>query len=89
MRTVMKIKYLKNTHDSSVGDVKEVPDFQANILVKIGIAEAYLEDEPKFLLTPSGSPVVNDFGDLVLIGSDQAELKEEPKAKPRKPRNKK
>ena len=85
----MKIKYLKKTHDSNIGDVKEVPNFQANVLVKIGIAEAYLEDKPKFLLTPSGSPVINDFGDLVLLESDQATPTEQPKAKPRKPRTKK
>ena len=39
----MKIKYLKTTHDSNVGDVKEIPDFQANVLLKIGVAEAYVE----------------------------------------------
>lgn len=39
----MKIKYLKITHDSNVGDVKEIPDFQANVLLKIGVAEAYKE----------------------------------------------
>lgn len=39
----MKIKYLKMTHDSNVGDVKEIPDFQANVLLKIGLVEAYVE----------------------------------------------
>ncbi|WP_180003333.1 MULTISPECIES: hypothetical protein [unclassified Acinetobacter] len=39
----MKIKYLKMTHDSNVGDIKEIPDFQANVLLKIGVAEAYVE----------------------------------------------
>lgn len=39
----MKIKYLKTTHDSSIGDVKEIPDFQANVLLKIGFAEVYKE----------------------------------------------
>ncbi|ENX29136.1 MULTISPECIES: hypothetical protein [Acinetobacter] len=39
----MKIKYLKMTHDSNIGDVKEIPDFQANVLLKIGIAEVYTE----------------------------------------------
>lgn len=37
----MKIKYLKTTHDSNVGDVKEIPDFQANVLLKIGVVEVY------------------------------------------------
>ena len=39
----MKIKYLKMTHDSDVGDIREIPDFQANVLLKIGVAEAYVE----------------------------------------------
>lgn len=41
----MKIKYLKPTHDSNTGDIKEIPDIQANVLVKIGFAELY--QEPK------------------------------------------
>lgn len=39
----MKIKYLKMTHDSTTGDVKEIPDFQANVLIKLGVAEAFTE----------------------------------------------
>lgn len=39
----MKIKYLKITHDSNVGDVKEIPDFQANVLIKLEVAEVYKE----------------------------------------------
>lgn len=35
----MKIKYLKPTHDSNTGDIKEILDIQANVLVKIGTAE--------------------------------------------------
>ena len=41
----MKIKYLKPTHDSNTGDIKEIPDIQANVLVNIGFAELY--QEPK------------------------------------------
>ena len=41
----MKIKYLKPTHDSNTGDIKETLDIQANVLVKIGTAEIY--QEPK------------------------------------------
>lgn len=37
----MQIKYLKGTHDSSVGDVKEVPDLQANVLILHGCAEPF------------------------------------------------
>lgn len=39
----MKIKYLKTTHDSNVGDVKEIPDSQANVLIKLKVAEVYTE----------------------------------------------
>lgn len=41
----MKIKYLKVMHNANVGDVLEVTEFEANILIKTGIAEAF--DEPK------------------------------------------
>ncbi len=39
----MKIKYLKDTHDSKVGDVKEIQDVQASVLVKLGLAEIFTE----------------------------------------------
>lgn len=39
----MKIKYLKDTHDSKVGDVKEIQDAQAKVLVQLGLAEIYTE----------------------------------------------
>lgn len=35
----MKIKYLRDTHDSVAGDEKEVPDLQANVLIQLGAAE--------------------------------------------------
>ena len=41
----MKVKYLKLMHNANVGDVLEVTDFEANILIKTGVAEAY--EEPK------------------------------------------
>ena len=41
----MKIKYLKVMHNANVGDVLEVTEFEANILIKTGIAKAF--DEPK------------------------------------------
>lgn len=41
----MKIEYLKVMHDANVGDVKEVEDFAANVLIKTGVAKAC--DEPK------------------------------------------
>ena len=45
MGAVMKIEYLKTMHDANVGDVKDVEDFAANVLIKTGVAKAC--DEPK------------------------------------------
>lgn len=41
----MKIEYLQVMHDANVGDIKEVTDFEANILIKTGVAKPY--EEPK------------------------------------------
>lgn len=45
MGTAMKIEYLQVMHDANVGDIKEVTDFEANILIKTGVAKPY--EEPK------------------------------------------
>ena len=39
----MKIKYLKIMHNANPGEVREVTDFEANILIKTGVAEAFVE----------------------------------------------
>ncbi|MDC5247427.1 hypothetical protein OHW55_12025 [Acinetobacter baumannii] len=39
----MKIEYLQVMHDANVGDIKEVTDFEANILIKTGVAKPYEE----------------------------------------------
>ncbi|KXZ72145.1 hypothetical protein [Acinetobacter venetianus] len=41
----MKIEYLKVMHNANVGDVLEVTDFEANILIKTGVAKPF--EEPK------------------------------------------
>lgn len=43
----MKIKYLKIMHNAEVGDVLEVTDFEANILIKTGVAEEFKEPVKK------------------------------------------
>ena len=43
----MKIKYLKVMHNAKVSDVLEVTDFEANILIKTGVAEEYKEPVKK------------------------------------------
>lgn len=43
----MKIKYLKVMHNAKVGDVLEVTDFEANILIKTGVAEEFKEPVKK------------------------------------------
>ncbi len=39
----MKIKYLKVMHNANIGDVLDVTDFEANILIKMGVAEEFKE----------------------------------------------
>ncbi|AVI31834.1 MULTISPECIES: hypothetical protein [Acinetobacter] len=41
----MKIEYLKQMHDANVGDIKDVPDLAANVLIKIGVAKPYEEQK--------------------------------------------
>ncbi len=43
----MKIKYLKVMHNANIGDVLEVTDFEANILIKTGVAEEFKESVKK------------------------------------------
>ena len=64
----MKIKYLKKAPQGMPGDIAEVPDLQANILIKLKFAEA-VEDGPRieFLKNLNGTSVVDDFGSLVAI----------------------
>ena len=62
----MKIKYLRKAPQGMPGDVAEVPDLQAKILIKLKFAEP-LDDEPsiEFLKNLNGTLVVDDFGSLV------------------------
>lgn len=39
----MKIEYLQVMHNANVGDVVEVTDFEANILIKTGVAKPFKE----------------------------------------------
>ena len=47
----MKIEYLQVMHDANVGDIKEVTDFEANILIKTGVAKPY-EEQKKAAIKP-------------------------------------
>lgn len=64
----MKIKYLKQAPQGMPGDIAEVPDLQANILIKLKFAEA-VGDQPsiKYLQNLNDTPVVDDFGNLVVV----------------------
>lgn len=42
----MLIEYLKNAPDAKVGDVKEIADHFANVLILSGHAKRYTGDEP-------------------------------------------
>ena len=88
----MKIKYLKKAPQGMPGDISEVPDFQANILIKLDFAEA-VEDGPRIELLKNlnGTSVVDDFGSLVEvqkadIGADIVAQKPIQKEKPVKPK---
>ncbi len=37
----MQVKYLKDAPLNKSGDITDVPDMQANILIRLGIAEHY------------------------------------------------
>lgn len=88
----MKIKYLKNAPQGKPGDISEVPDLQANILIKLKFAEP-VDDGPliEFLKNLNGTPVVDDFGSLVEvqkadIGLEAIAQEQIQKAKPIKPK---
>jgi hypothetical protein len=71
----MKIKYLKQAPQGMPGDIAEVPDLQANILIKLKFAEP-VDGEPQieFLKNLNGTPVIDDFGSLVTIQNDSSNL---------------
>jgi len=90
----MKIKYLRKAPQGMPGDVAEVPDLQAKILIKLKFAEP-LDGEPsiEFLKNLNGTPVVDDFGTLVelpLIIEHQLEKIQQPvqEVEPVKPKQK-
>jgi hypothetical protein len=62
----MKIKYLRKAPQGMPGDVVEVPDLQAKILIKLKFAEP-LGGEPstEYMKNLNGTLVVDDFGSLV------------------------
>lgn len=85
----MKIKYLKNAPQGMPGDVAEVPDLQANILIKLKFAEAFENESAlEHLQNLNGTPVVDDFGDLVVVKTSTGDAIKEPsqEAEPKKPK---
>lgn len=91
----MKIKYLRKAPQGMPGDVAEVPDLQANILIKLKFAEP-IDDELsiEFLKNLNGTLVVDDFGSLVglplmiehQLENIQQAVQEEKPAKPKQKR---
>lgn len=43
----MKIKYLKNAPLGEVGEIADIDESEANVLIKLGFAENYQEPKPK------------------------------------------
>lgn len=91
----MKIKYLRKAPQGMPGDVAEVPDLQANILIKLKFAEPIDgELSIEFLKNLNGTLVVDDFGSLVglplmvehRLENIQQAVQEEKPAKPKQKR---
>ncbi|CAD9197486.1 hypothetical protein [Acinetobacter bohemicus] len=88
----MKIKYLKQAPQGMPGDVAEVPDLQASILIKLKFAEAVDDGSIiQFLKNLNGTSVVDDFGSFVElqkteINPEMIEQKPIQKPKPVKPK---
>jgi len=77
----MKIKYLKQAPQGMPGDIADVPDLQANILIKLKFAEPFdTETSIEFLKNLNGTLVVDDFGSLVEPFSTDMSLKVDVKA---------
>lgn len=66
----MKIKYLKEMHNANVGEMLEVTDFEANILIKTGVAELVESQSYEYLQNLNGTPIADDFGGLVLASNN-------------------
>ena len=67
-----KVKYLKDLCSGRAGSVHDLQEFEANILIKLGVAKLYSDKvknnaskTPNLLKNLNGTPVVNDFGELV------------------------
>lgn len=71
----MKIKYLKKAPQGMPGDIAEVSDLQANILIKLKFADP-VDGEPQieFLKNLNGTLVIDDFGSLVAIQEADSNL---------------
>lgn len=61
----MEIKYLKDAPLGNKGEVATVQEHEAKILIALGIAKLQKKNDQKLLLNLNGTPVVNDFGELV------------------------
>ncbi|UYZ67611.1 hypothetical protein LP123_06040 [Moraxella bovis] len=70
----MKIKYLKPAPNATTGDVKDINTAQAKILIQLGFAEAYDENDSD-----------NDNGDLFGQLDDSQSTDSEPPATDQKP----
>ncbi|MCG2574219.1 hypothetical protein LVY74_11725 [Acinetobacter sp. ME22] len=56
-----QIEYLQETHAAKVGEIHNVQEYEANVLIYLGIARLAV------LLNPNGSAVIDDFGSLVAL----------------------
>lgn len=69
MENVMQIQYLKDSPQGKVGELATVTEIEARVLIALG--HAIVHDDmspalsPNTLLNLNGTPVIDDFGNVV------------------------
>lgn len=90
----MKIRYLKDSPQGQTGDIAVVNEIEARVLIAIGHAKFVEHDENNHfptsndvpsdvLLNKNGTPVIDDFGNMVTKSSSATvtEIAPQPKKK--------
>ncbi|WP_153603875.1 hypothetical protein [Acinetobacter baumannii] len=78
MEVEMKILYIKDAPAGKSGEFAEVTDIEGNVLIHIGFA---LRDVDALLWNLNGTPIVDDFGSLVVIDNVEKQSKKGKKGK--------
>ena len=68
-----KVKYLKDLCSGKTGTVRDLQQYEVNVLLRLGAVELFednLPNDQKVLLNPNGTPVVDNFGSFVHVPND-------------------